>query len=317
MADSGPTEDRLPEEEREFQKIIALIGGKERIYLVSDPCKSKEVDGNDAGILQEFVREMFPGSLADNIGQTTSVNDVCIKTETVNNSEIPLTARPKGLDLRACQEGENGEKEKRPARSGAGQRTATRRANIYSLKRTIDSPLIIFIFRQTFLRENSNQLCLKEILKDVKARTRHARIARPALIGLIRTGQESAETHQCAQLLERLMHSVFNNHSPGTMWVGCFIPKTEAKMLSIKKNACKVLHSSQTADNTGDRRNPLFWPFQCLFWPQGRGERGQSNNTSTSRKRGDSGSIEESIPLKTNSSSAGPPADGGSSGRDS
>ncbi|XP_041792002.1 uncharacterized protein C2orf72 isoform X2 [Chelmon rostratus] len=278
MADSASLQDTLPEEEREFQKAIALIGGKERIYLVSDPCKSKEVGGDDVGILREFIREMFPGSPA-NIYETTSPNDVCVKAETVKSSDIPLTARPTGLDLRACPEGENGEEEKRPARNGSGQRTATRRANIHSLKRTIDSPVIIFIFRQTFLSENSNQLCLKEILKDVKARTRHARIERPALIGLIRTGQESAETHQCAQLLERLIRSVFHKHSPGTMWVGTFIPKTEAKMLSIKRNACKAIHSSQTA--------------------------------------GDSGSIEESIPLKTNSLSAGPPAEGGSSGRDS
>lgn len=256
MADSASPEDTLPEEEREFQKIIALIGGKERIYLVSDACESKEVDGDDAGILREFLRDMFPGTLLSSNGQphsappsshgdTASANHTCSKTETVNGDEIPLTAMPE--DLRVSPEGEDREKEKRPARNGSVQRTAKRRANIYSLKRTIDSPLVIFIFRQTFLRKTPNELCLKEILKDVRARTKRARIARPALMGLIHTKQESAETHQCAQLLESLIRSVFHKHSPETVWVGCFIPTTEAKVLSIKKNACKVVYSSQTA----------------------------------------------------------------------
>ncbi|XP_028443638.1 uncharacterized protein LOC114561750 isoform X2 [Perca flavescens] len=204
MADAAFLEDTLPEEEREFQKIIALIGGKERIYLVSDTCKSKEVDGDDAGILQEFIRDMFhTSSPVDNNEQTSplsshndtaSASPICCKTETVKSNEIPPIARPTNLDLKACPVEEDWEKEKRPTRNDNAQRIATRRAN--SAKRTIDSPIIIFIFRQTFLHKTSNELCLKETLKDVKARTKRSRIARPALIGLIRTRQESAETHQ-------------------------------------------------------------------------------------------------------------------------
>lgn len=325
MAASSLPEDTLPEEEREFQKIVALIGGKERIYLVSDQCHSIEADGDDAGILQEFIREMFPGSLTNSNGQplsspsnmhgdTASAKDICLKTETVTSNDIPLTARPKDLDFKACPEGEDKENKKRSTHGGHDRREATWRANIYSRKRTIDSPVIIFIFRQTFLIQNSNQVCLKEILKDVKARTKRARIGRPALIGLIRTRQESAETHQCAQVLERQIRSVFHRHSPETVWVGCFIPRTEGKMLNIKKNACKVIYSSQTADNTRDRGNPVFWPFQCLFWPQRRGARDQALNSSTSGTREETGSIEESIPLKTSSLPAGPPVDGESAG---
>ncbi|XP_078114945.1 uncharacterized protein LOC144523328 [Sander vitreus] len=317
MEDAAFLEDTLPEEEREFQKIIALIGGKERIYLVSDACKSKEADGDDAGILQEFIRDMFHNSSpVDSNGQTSllsshddtaSASPICCKTETVKSNEIPQIARSYDLDLRACPVEEDWEKEKRPTRNGNPQRIATRRAN--SAKRTIDSPIIIFIFRQTFLSKTSNELCLRETLKDVKARTKRSRIARPALIGLIRTRQESAETHQCAELLERLISSVFHKQSPETIWVGCFIPKTEANMLSIKKNACKVIHASQTADNTRDRGNPLCWPFQCLFWAQ---RRGQANNSSTGSQRDDT-SKEEGIPLKTNSLSAGPHVGGGNS----
>lgn len=257
MAESASSpEDGLPEEEREFQKVIASIGGKERIYLVGDACDSKEeVDGDGVGVLQEFIRDMFPGSAVKSNGQPRSSPAGCVGDAKHahckgKSNEMPLTARPKDLDLRSTGEEEE-EEEKRPAaRNGDAPRTATRRANIYSLKRTIDSPVVIFIFRQTFLSKPSNEASLKEILKDVKARTRRATIARPALIGLIRTGQESAETRRCAQVLERLIRSVFHKHSPQTVWVGCFIPKTEDTILSIKKNACQVIYSSQTAGVT-------------------------------------------------------------------
>uniref|UniRef100_A0A3B3USV9 Uncharacterized protein n=1 Tax=Poecilia latipinna TaxID=48699 RepID=A0A3B3USV9_9TELE len=151
----------VPEEEMEFQKAVAQIGGKERICLVGDVCgRSKE-----------------------------------------------------SKDLEKDRE-----KEKRPGSNP--QRTATRRFNIYSSKRAIDSPVIVFIFRQTFISRTSNELCLLEILKDVKARTKRGPVTRPALIGLIHTKQESAETQRCAQVLELLMRSVFRKHSPDTIWVG-------------------------------------------------------------------------------------------------
>ncbi|XP_062279593.1 uncharacterized protein C2orf72 homolog isoform X1 [Scomber scombrus] len=300
MADSVSLEDTLPEEEREFQKVIALIGGIERIYLVSDACKSKNVVEDDAGILQEFLHDMFPiSSLPNSNGQrcsppsnshddSPSGNHACLNTERVNMNEIPLTVRPEDVDLRASPVGEDTVKETRTARNGNPQKTATRGANIYSHKRAIDSPVIMFIFRQSFISKISNEVCLKEILKDVKARTKRARIAWPALVGLVHTKLESAETHQCAQLLERLIRSVFHKHSTETIWVGCFIPKTDAQTLSIKKNTCKVIYSSQTADNTRNRGEPLFWPFQCLSWPQRRGDRGQTNSSPASRQRGSS-----------------------------
>ncbi|XP_022050415.1 uncharacterized protein C2orf72 homolog [Acanthochromis polyacanthus] len=301
------SEDTLPEEEREFQKIVSLIGGKERIYLVSDACTSKEVDGDDAELLQEFVRDMFPnGSPATFNGQLqpcapSSPGDpagesVCCQAERDKSNEIPPTAKPEDLEL--------GKEQEKERRHGDVQKTVSSRANIYSLKRAIDSPVIIFIFREAFVRQSPNEVCLREILRDVKARTKRGRIARPALIGLIRTAQESAETRQCAQRLECLIRSVFPKHSPETIWVGCFIPGTEDKMLSIKKNACKVINSSLTADHTRDRANPLLWPFQCWFWHQRGDDRGQANSSASSRQRGDTGSVEEGIPLKTSALSA-------------
>ncbi|KAK2835425.1 hypothetical protein Q5P01_015909 [Channa striata] len=300
MAESASLEDPVPEEEREFQRVINVIGGRERICLVSDASQRKDVDVDDAGILQEFIRDMFhisariDSSASCSHREATGADYVSSTNDAAKCHEIPLKARPQDPDGKTCPGRTDGQ-------NGRAHRTATRRTNIHSHKRAIDSPAIIFIFRQTFLSKASNEVNLKEILKDVKARTKCARVTRPALIGLVRTRQENAASHRCVELLESLMRSVFRKHPPGTIWVGCFIPKTEAKMLSIKKNACSVIYSSQTADNTGDRGNLLFWPFQCLFWPQGRGARGQANNSSTNREKGDTGSVEEGIPLKTNS----------------
>ncbi|XP_026179343.1 uncharacterized protein LOC113139926 isoform X2 [Mastacembelus armatus] len=325
MADSASLVDALPEEEREFQKIVAVIGGKERIYLVSDACQNKDVDGDDAEILQEFIRDMFHSSGRVNSNgppqscpstthcDTVNANHVLSTTEEVKCDEIPLTVRLKDLDVRACPVEEHIDKEKRTSRNSNAQRTATKRTNIYSQKRTIDSPVIIFVFRQTFFSKKSNEVCLKEILKDVKARTKRARIARPALIGLIRTRQETTETHECAQLLEHLIRSVFHKHPPETIWVGCFIPKSEAKILSIKQNACKVIFATQTPDNTRDRGKPLFWPLECLCCSRRRGAGGQASNSSTSDTRG----LEEGIPLKTNSLPDGGYVDGQPAGGDS
>uniref|UniRef100_A0A668AT54 Uncharacterized protein n=1 Tax=Myripristis murdjan TaxID=586833 RepID=A0A668AT54_9TELE len=227
---AGPTclEDTLPAEEKDFQEIITQIGGRDKIYLVSEACKAEHEGKSDNDTLQEFIRDMF-------------------------YSSGPADRSPAG-----------GKEDKRRPR------------------RTIDSPIIIFIFRQEFLSSSSNEVCLKEILKDVRARTKRARSSRPALLGLIRTAEESAETRQCAQLLERLIRAVFRRHSPEAIWVGSFIPKTEAKMLAIKKNACRVLCSSQT---TG---NPRFWPFQCLPWPPRGAARGQAGSSPASRQRGSS-----------------------------
>lgn len=259
MADSTSLEDTIAEEEREFQKIITLIGGKERIFLVSAASQSKEVDGDDTELLQELMRDMFHISdHATTKGQTNSctlrshgdsasTNHVSSKKETVNCNDMALTARPKDLVLGACTVGEDTEKETRPSRNGNAQRITTRGSNIYSQQRVIDSHVIIFIFRQTFLSKKSNKVSLKEILKDVKARTKCSTIARPALIGLIRTRQENAESPRCVQLLECQIRSVFHKHPPEAIWVGCFIPNTESKMLSIKKKSCEVICSSQTA----------------------------------------------------------------------
>lgn len=219
------------EEERDFQKVLALVGGKERIYLVSDACGRDEVGEDDADVLREFMRDMFHGY-----------------------AESPGACQPSAEDERSGGAlTSKADHEQPPARNGHRQRTATRDSDVSSRRRAIDAPLIIFLFRQTFVSRGANARCVKEILKDVRARAQRAGARRPALIGLIRTRLERAETHLCAQSLERVIRAVFHAHPPETIWVGCFTPRAESATLSIKKNACRVLQASQKAGGVTSR----------------------------------------------------------------
>ncbi|XP_061594439.1 uncharacterized protein LOC133458498 isoform X2 [Cololabis saira] len=289
--------------EREFQKVLAQIGGRERIYLVSDARTSEEVDGDDVGVLHEFLRDMFHISIPASSREQEPRPSPQINGDA--ESEQPCRAR---IDNKPVTEKsvEVELKEKRRTQThGAQKITAATRTNIYSTKRAIDVPVIVLLFRQSFFKQGPNELCLREILKDVKARTRRASIRRPALVGLIRTAAESADARRCAQLLEALLRSVFHKHGSETIWVDCFIPKTEDKITNIKKHLCKVVYASQTADNTRDNGSQALRPFQCWFRPQRREARGQTNNNpSHCREKGESGSAEEGIPLKTSILSA-------------
>lgn len=227
-------EDAQPEVEREFHKTVALIGGREKIHLVSDRGQNKDADDDDAGILREFIGEMFPGCHANFTNSTRTDVHRGVGTGTSRDSP-PDDSRPQ-TRLR-----------KERTEPGARNVRARWTTSAHGSKRTIDSPVIIFIFRQTFVGRDANRACLEEILKDVKTRTKRASVPRPALVALVRAAEESDETRRCAQLLERLVRSVFHRHPPETVWVGSFIPRTHARTLGIKKNACKVICASQKA----------------------------------------------------------------------
>ncbi|XP_046893184.1 uncharacterized protein LOC124478790 isoform X1 [Hypomesus transpacificus] len=323
--------DTLQPEETEFQQLVLQIGGKERINLVSDSFQTNDEDG--AGIMHEFVQDMFFGqrtghnvSYAEKntnsqdhpLGIANEKNVLCdtdinIKTSPQEN-KTPLSTTPKDLELTGKPVGE--EKTNKPLREDIEKSIRTSSINSCGLKRTIDSPIIIFIFSQEFLSISSNEICLKEILKDVRARTKRVSV-RPALIGLIRSVVESEETRESMGFLEGALRSVFRKHAPEAIWVGIFIPKSEQRMMTIKKNACRVFHSSQTSDNrpTGNSGNRIHWQFQCLPWT-GRGRHGGPDSTPSNRQQGDAGIAEEGIPLKTNVLSSGPYTGCGGAGKD-
>uniref|UniRef100_A0A8C6UQD5 Uncharacterized protein n=1 Tax=Neogobius melanostomus TaxID=47308 RepID=A0A8C6UQD5_9GOBI len=245
MAEPCSLGDALAEEEKEFQKVLAQIGGREKIHLVSDVGKSKEDD--DAGILQDFLRDVFGQTSFPNGQPDSALPD----THSPSQMEMPLTVRPKAV---------------------ANPR---------------------------------NLLYLKEILRDVKARTKRAKVAQPALIGLIRTTLESAETEQCALVLENMMRSVF--HRQAAYQFVCthyYLTKTSlhlqqrvsSKTLQTKAAFIKwgLLINWQRGkhvlivsfkDNTRHRRNSILWPFQCLFGTNGRTPRNQANSSSSGHRQ--------------------------------
>ncbi|CDQ84562.1 unnamed protein product [Oncorhynchus mykiss] len=250
-----PKDTPQPTEDIEFQQVLRQIGGKENIYLVSDTVKLDEED-EASGILKEFIQDMFHSGRTENLGTSHTNNNT-----NAQGNEIPLSTRPKDLVLSAKSMGED----KGPPRlNGNVQKTKTSSMNSCRGKRIIDYPIIIFIFRQEFFSGSANAICLKEILKDVRSRAKRGGV-RPALVGLIRSTGESNETRESVGFLEGLLRSVFWKHPPEAIWAGHFIPKTEDRMLAIKKYACKAIYSAQSSDNSEERGNMFLRPFQCCL----------------------------------------------------
>ncbi|XP_077441328.1 uncharacterized protein C2orf72 homolog [Vanacampus margaritifer] len=261
-------------EESDFEKTLASIGGRERIYLVTDAGERNVANESDADVVRQFIDDLFGNRPPLS---TLAAGDQC--------HDKP----PQGLDSEAC----------RCSTPTAVMRQTSRS----SRRRTIDHPAIMLLFRHTFIR---SEVCVKKVLKDVRSRTKGASGALPALIGLVRiTTGESDENHRCLHRLETLIRKVFPQHPANTVWVGSFVPGTPSSVLDIKKNVCRVIACAQTADIPQDRGNPLLWPFQYLFRLIGGGARGEANSPTASNRRGNSRSVEESIHLKINSMSAG------------
>ncbi|CAL8272370.1 unnamed protein product [Arctogadus glacialis] len=325
-------DETLSTEEREFQKVISQIGGKEKLHLVSEARKTEE---NETGIMEEFIEGMFNSTSTDltagdnagrnnndsvrkspscQHGDSLNENGIVCETETLDVTtpkEKPLTESSVDLGIGVKPTGEDF----RPQPNGDLQRTATKSINMSCLHRTIASPVIIFIFSQEFLKGLSKKACVKEILKDVRARTKRAN-PKPVLLGLVRTTLESGDTRQCVEFLEHLIRSVFRKRLQEAIWVGTFVPNQNSKILVIKENACRVWYSSQAADHTTDGVHSSKWHSRCLPWPVRREPRGHVCSSPTSKERGDAGSLEEGIPLKTFSVSTGSHAQGGTTAVD-
>ncbi|KAK7127179.1 hypothetical protein R3I94_018386 [Phoxinus phoxinus] len=161
-------------------------------------------------------------------------------------------------------------------------------------QRAIQCSVIIFIFRHDYVCGKENEACLREILKDVRARLKRNAL-RPALLGLVHTDSDQSESRESVVLLDRSMRSVFINHPQQAIWTGRYVSKCPDVLQEIRGSTCRAVKSSVSADSGAGSKSGLFWPLKCLPGVFRKRHRGQADfNTNTNPSPG-----EEGIPLQT------------------
>ncbi|XP_048833433.1 uncharacterized protein C2orf72 homolog isoform X1 [Brienomyrus brachyistius] len=311
------------QEDEEFQQILSEIGGKERIHLVSESWNPQ--DGNPPQLVEELVKDIFHSPfleyrddatdnfnhMASNISngsvsagdksqenqtsfERTSTSNYVSRAKALHSSqggELMQPQRPQGLEMNAKRDEEDTEKATAVKR-GIFNKSCDPRG----IHRAIDSPIIIFIFRQEFIICIENRICLKEILKDVKVRLKKTGVV-PALLGLVYLRGQSRETCTSIAVLDQLMRSVFRSHSSETIWVGPFVPNTADGTHTIKKNVCRTLQSSLRRGNAVNRGSGLSEMLQCFPWSHRGVQRNAATSTSINGKQGGADCVEECVPL--------------------
>ncbi|XP_028857318.1 uncharacterized protein LOC114802510 [Denticeps clupeoides] len=241
----------------EFQRVLHGVGGKERVFLVSD---------HDRGsTIQEFLQDLFAPDHELRGGETRCDDD--------------------------------GRPDPSPAVAGVTAPDPAEGA-VKSASRAVDAAVVMFLINQQYVQRTPNRVCVKEILKDVKARIRHLKV-RPALVGLVRSEVETGQSQALVEVLERLLRSVFRQHSHQAIWAGVFIPGNVERILAVRRHATMALISS-LAQDPSDRNARSCWPLrQVSWWTHGRRRptRGQHDSELTSHCGTET--VEEGIPLKT------------------
>ncbi|KAI1883201.1 hypothetical protein AGOR_G00242770 [Albula goreensis] len=270
-----------------FQLAVRELGGQEKMYLVGSVCDSESV--SQANVFEEFVKDMFNTTCP----LRHSRENANKATQKGNNS---LNGKAESIAIGSCCESETHSGLVKAVDHRRAQEKKVHHRETARLKpeiASIDSPMIVFIFKHEFINSKGNHACLKEILKDVKARTKLSSI-RPALLGLVRTALESEEAKLSVTALERLMRSVFRKHPFESIWVGQFVPNKAERTLTIKKNVCRTLQTSLHSECAEDRTLP--WALQCLPWTP-RERHYHDKNTSGYRHR-DPPESAEGLPLR-------------------
>ncbi|XP_072516643.1 uncharacterized protein C2orf72 [Salminus brasiliensis] len=249
------------EEEEEFQQILKQIGGRGNVYLVGDVNRK---DGEcKCSLMKEFIADVLP------------VDDL--------HGEINSNG---GIKSDCCPGSEGQQRRPEP---GASMRAKSDKG------RAMHCALVIFIFRHSYVHDKANHVCVREVLKDVKARTvGHG--AWPALLGLVHAHCESPETGESVELLEQMLRSVFSSHPHDSIWAGHFVPKSQDGVQAIRRHVCKAVLSALATDNVPGQKGHLLWSLRQWFR---RGRRDRADNSSNSQvHKGNTESTEEGIPLQ-------------------
>ncbi|XP_066565340.1 uncharacterized protein C2orf72 isoform X2 [Amia ocellicauda] len=300
--------DPQPLEEAEFLRVLAEIGGKERIFLVTDAYEGES--GKQPCVFTEFLKDVFHAACVDTPSSSSSATQGAgdANASTHHNGtasfpsrsderksgdenepgshcagnrapHTPWTPKPKAEPSPA---GRPGELDDRPPQ-GRREHPATSKT-CPAGERPINFALIVFLFRHEFVNSKGNKMRLKEILKDVRGRSRGAG-ERPAVLGLLHASAESGETHQSVRDLDHMLRSVFRKQPRESVWVGPFIPNNTDGTLEIKRNLCKALQASLCTDDDKGDETALPGVLQCFPWCR-TNQRRCDHSTSVNRRQG-------------------------------
>ncbi|KAK7137351.1 hypothetical protein R3I93_017435 [Phoxinus phoxinus] len=265
-----------------FQQILLQIGGKSNIHLISAASGPE----GDTGVLQDFIADMF------NNGEHAEIHD-CVGN---SNGEIKIQTNvsiPDQSEQSSSIPKDRCTKSEKPLEN----KSVSSSRHIGAKQRAIQCSVIIFIFRHDYVCEKENEACLREILKDVRARLKRNAL-RPALLGLVHTDSDQSESRESVDLLDRSMRSVFINHPQQAIWTGRYVSKCPDVLQEIRGSTCRTVKSSVSADSGAGSKSGLFWPLKCLPGVFRKRHRGQADfNTNTNPSPG-----EEGIPLQTKAS---------------
>ncbi|KAI4902083.1 hypothetical protein NFI96_014701 [Prochilodus magdalenae] len=242
MASDLPlTKVTLQHEEEEFHQVLQQIGGTGNVYLVGDVDASSKDGDCKCCLMKELLAELFPAG-----GTCGEIN---------SNGKVRCCSGSKGQ----CG---------RPEMVGAKLRPKSDK------ERAMHCAVVIFLFRHAYLHDEANRVCVREVLKDIRTRTKGHGV-QPALLGLVHAHCESPETGESVELLDQMLRSVFPKHPHDSIWAGHFVPRAEDGVQAIRRHICRCVLTAQAAQSTDtvrSRKGQFFWPLQQCF-RRGRRER--------------------------------------------
>lgn len=258
-----------------FQRILRQIGGKGNIHLISAASGPE----GDTGVLQDFIADVFNNGereeLIPDCGVGNRNGEIKIQTENVNVSpERPKSEKTDPL----------------------GNKTVSSSRDISGKQRAIACSVIVFIFRHEYVCSKENGVCLREILKDVRARLKRSAL-RPALLGLVHSDRDQPESRS-VELLDRSLRSVFIHHPQQAIWTGRYVTKCPDVLQEIGRNACRAVKSSMSADSGAGSKSSLFGPLKCLPGIFRKRHRGQADFSTNNLQQANPNTSEEGIPLQ-------------------
>ncbi|KAM4749249.1 uncharacterized protein WCC33_006695 [Rhinophrynus dorsalis] len=182
--------------ETSFRDLVCHLGGKEQFLLVGNICPSGP-PSERAAFFKEFTTALF-GEDLKTLNHSGGGNEEMLTTEREDGPPMGCTQLPK--------------------------------------PRPFPYPLILVAFRSTFLQDEVNRGKVKEILADVKIRTKRCF---SQVIGVVCCLEELKEEEwlRCQFLLYTILRQTFS----GPVGVCCFVRSKPESVIEVKRCVCDVI----------------------------------------------------------------------------